>query len=369
MSPTASAGNARLTQRFLLIWIVVGFALTFCGAYFRQRMYSQNPDAFRTFIDEWTGYLSILPSIGILMLIHRHFPISNGRWPLRILGYCLLTLPLGALHTTLMNLSRSVLYPMIEGMGHYHMGDPLSRYLYEFSKEFLAFWFLLGLLEGINLYRSQQQQKIDALELEQRWQQSQLALLKQQLNPHFLFNTLNLISVSAYENPAFADRIIGKLSDLLRMSLDFGKTEWIPLRRELEFLDAYMEIMAARFEGRIQSHTAIPENLMDYLVPSLILQPLAENAVKHGMDASNQAIECNLFAHIDPKTNQLCLSYENSVLDGPPNEGKTSTGMGLNHLQERLKLLLKTPFTLHSGLENGTFRVRICLPANTSIPS
>ena len=103
-----------------------------------------------------------------------------------------------------------------------------------------------------------------------------------QLNPHFLFNTLHSISELVHEDAEAADRMIARLSDLLRRSLDTNEQE-VPLREELEFLGLYLEIERARFDERLTVSYAIPADLESAFVPNMILQPLVENAIRHGI--------------------------------------------------------------------------------------
>jgi sensor histidine kinase YesM len=123
------------------------------------------------------------------------------------------------------------------------------------------------------------------LELEARLSEANLKALKMQLQPHFLFNTLNSISSLTHENPDKADDMIGSLSQLLRATLEVSATNQIPLRRELEFVEHYLEIQQTRFGDRLRIDREIGPDVMETLVPPLILQPLVENALRHGIES------------------------------------------------------------------------------------
>lgn len=122
------------------------------------------------------------------------------------------------------------------------------------------------------------------LELETRLTQANLRVLKMQLQPHFLFNTLNAISSLIHENPQAADDMVGSLSQFLRTTLEVSAKNEVPLRAELEFLDRYLEIQQTRFGSRLRICRDVDSAVMDARVPPLILQPLVENAIRHGIE-------------------------------------------------------------------------------------
>ena len=121
-------------------------------------------------------------------------------------------------------------------------------------------------------------------QLATRLAQAQLQVLKMQIQPHFLFNTLHAISTLMHKDVESADRMIAQLSDLLRLTLESDGVQEVSLKQELEFLESYLEIEKTRFQDRLTIETKIAPETLDAQVPNLILQPLVENAVRHGIE-------------------------------------------------------------------------------------
>ena len=145
-------------------------------------------------------------------------------------------------------------------------------------------------------YRITQAEKLATAELQTKLAQAQLENLRLQVQPHFLFNTLNTISSVMYEDVRAADAMITQLSDLLRLTLRASRAHEIPLEEELEIARLYMDLMQKRFENKLRISYSIDPALKNSLVPQLILQPLLENSLRHGMAASNAAMEISITA-------------------------------------------------------------------------
>ena len=211
------------------------------------------------------------------------------------------------------------------------------------------------------LYQRVQERDRRTLELTARLSQAKLEALRLQLQPHFLFNTLNTISSLVHRDVDAADEMITNLSELLRLSLDVGEQE-VPLRRELEILDCYLAIEQARLGRRLRVERQIDEAALDGLVPSLVLQPVVENAVRHGLEP-----------RVAPGTITIRAERVADILrlvvtdDGPglkPADARTERrGIGLANTEARLRelhgpaarLVLREP-------PDGGVRVEIELP-------
>ena len=187
--------------------------------------------------------------------------------------------------------------------------------------------------------------------------------LRSQINPHFLFNTLNTIAATVRTDPTKARQTVLKLSNILRRLLQSGD-DLVPLRDELEFIDAYLDIERVRFgPEKLQIERQIDPNTLDMMVPSMLLQPLVENAIKHGISPKIEGGKIRISAHsVD---NHVVIEIEDDGKGVPEDRQQTilSSGIGLSNVHERLQVLFgqKYQFQLNSKADEGT-RIRIQIP-------
>jgi hypothetical protein len=189
---------------------------------------------------------------------------------------------------------------------------------------------------------------------------AQMRALRYQLNPHFMFNTLNSIaSLIASGQAAPAEQMVENLSDFLRAGLALDPAEDLTLERELELQSLYLAIEAIRFADRLQVEMDLPDALRDVRVPSLILQPLVENAVKHGVARSDEPVAVAIVARQEGE--RLILTVRNGVHGAPCKAG--GTGIGLINAVRRLELRYGEECDFHAGLENDhSFVVSFSIP-------
>jgi sensor histidine kinase YesM len=152
-----------------------------------------------------------------------------------------------------------------------------------FDYGLLTYWVILVISNALDYYRRYQEGELKASRLETQLAQAQLQALKMQLNPHFLFNTLNSISSLLHRNVEAADTMIARLGDFLRLTLENSGAQEVTLRQELEFLKHYLAIEATRYQDRLIVDIDVEQDTLDAFLPNLILQPIVENAIKHGI--------------------------------------------------------------------------------------
>jgi two-component system LytT family sensor kinase len=180
----------------------------------------------------------------------------------------------------------------------------------------------------------------ETAQLQSQLSQARLAALNAQLNPHFLFNTLHAVSSLVERDPRGVRRMIARLSELLRYTLSGGAENEVPLAQEISFLERYLEIMRIRFQGRLEVEVRVAESAADALVPNLILQPLVENAVKHGADKVAEPGRIEIEASRDGQRLVLSVSDNGPGLDSAEQaQRETEGGVGLENIRQRLQQL------------------------------
>jgi two-component system, LytTR family, sensor kinase len=207
------------------------------------------------------------------------------------------------------------------------------------------------------LYRERQRK---ANELHTELVTAKLETLKMQLQPHFLFNTLNTINALIHEDSEAADRMVTRLADLLRLTLYESRHE-VPLARELEFVSAYVDIQQIRFQNRLAVSFEVRGPLLGAQVPSLVLQPLVENAIRHGI--APRARAGNVWVRAQRDGDRLILEVEDDGVGLPPGGDVMVRGIGLANTRARLQQLYDVNYELLiRRRENGGTHVRISIP-------
>ena len=227
----------------------------------------------------------------------------------------------------------------------------------------LAYWSLVGVCQAITNFRRSQQRERRAAELEARLTSAKLQALRMQINPHFLFNTLNSIAALVYVNPRAADEMLGDLSELLRRSLDSMEEQEIPLAQELEFIGAYLSIEQKRFGERLRLEQSVPDELMKALVPALILQPLVENAIRHSIEPRREPGLISIEARQEDKQLHLIVRDDGKGLPSANSNNSGRRGIGLANTAARLQGLYGQDQSFSFGrAESQGCRVDIHLP-------
>ncbi len=229
-----------------------------------------------------------------------------------------------------------------------------------FPANIVYYWLLVGVGHGLEYYRRMRQRDAQNERLSRRLAQAELHLLKTQLHPHFLFNTLHAISALMHRDPKAADRMLARLSQLLRAALDYSGTQEVSLQEELEFLEPYVEIEKARLGDRLDFRAEVQPQVLDARVPHMLLQPLVENAIRHGI--APRAAPGQVVIRARGRRDMLDLE----VWDNGPGlaNGKSANGgLGLANTRARLEQLYGERFSFDpKNAPEGGFRVAITIP-------
>lgn len=242
---------------------------------------------------------------------------------------------------------------------HTFWGYLHQEFVFNFYFAELTYWVILTVLRGMDSRRHLRDERLRSAQLETQLAQSQLHAMRMQLQPHFLFNTLNAISALALAEPIRARRMIARLSDLLRLTLEERHSPLVPLSHELEFVRAYLEIQQERFRDRLQTRFDVADDTLHAAVPGMILQPLVENALRHGL--LDKTTPGNLLVRARREGAQLHLSVEDDGLGLPA--GGAVDGVGLGTTRERLRMLFEDGASLElRAREGGGTRAALRMP-------
>jgi two-component sensor histidine kinase len=304
----------------------------------------------------WEGS-SCLVATGVLLLQRRKVaalrPLLSQ--PLRWFGKQYAWLPLVALGFILgIYAVRHGVYALV-GLSYTHPSWPYLLF-YESVKVLLFATLWMGIIFGLESFASWRNERERLLEVQKHLAESQLAQLKSQLQPHFLFNALNTISSIMQVDVERADRLLTQLADLLRATLQAGRRDMTSLRDELALLRVYARIMEERFAGRASLEWRVAEDALEAEVPALLLQPLLENAYKHGVERSTEPVAIFLGAQRAGDQLEVVVRNGGSLTSAP------ETGIGLRNCRDRLAVLYGTAASLTLTEADGTVVARLSLP-------
>ncbi len=288
-------------------------------------------DTFRMTAPPALVWALLVPLIGVLAA---RYPL-HGRSALRgaathvglgvliVLGYTLACI--------------AVMYPF----GWFPFVEPLPKtvqlgFVYLLPTALLYYSLTLAVYHALAYYGGLQARSLQARELETRLARARLEGLRAQLHPHFLFNTLNAVSTLVTDDPPEAERMLARLGELLRLSLRDDAAQLVPLERELEVLELYVAIQRARFQDRLEVRVRVPESVRRVLVPQWILQPLVENAIRHGIGPAERPGRVEVTAEPVDGALRLCVSDDGL---GAPSADAVRERIGLANTRLRLRHL------------------------------
>jgi two-component system, LytTR family, sensor kinase len=311
-------------------------------------------------LTEWELWALLSPFI---LVLARHFYINRQNWRRTVAIHLLLGLGFSFIQLVMhAAVEQWTTWAWVPGT---QMTFSNSFYYLVTKKlhiNLLTYGVITGVSHAVEYYRRYQERERRTAQLEAQLSRAELHALRMQLHPHFLFNTLNTISALIHRDPRAADRMVARLGDLLRLTLDGQGIEEVPLKEELEFLAKYLEIEQTRFHDRLSVLMEIDPESLDARLPNLLLQPLVENAIKHGISARPGAGRIEISARRANSTLQLSVRDDGM---GLPADWQTcgQLGVGLANTRARLAQLYgaQHTFTL-ANIHGGGLEVAITIP-------
>jgi two-component system, LytTR family, sensor kinase len=334
---------------YLFAWTV--FGLFNFSRELTRRLYWHEQTHWRETLISWMMAVYIIAALTpVVLWLGRRWPMERQTWRTRAPLHLALSIVFSAVELALETVVFIQLGLLESLMKHsFLIGFPLLV-VAGFHENIITYWGILGIQSGLRYYRGFQERELHASELKAQLVRAQLSALKMQLQPHFLFNTLNAIMVLVRQQRGRqAEEMLARLSDLLRCVLEDVEAQQIPLRRELEYLRLYLSIEQVRFQDRLGIEISADDTALDAAVPHMGLQPIVENAVRHGIGrvAAPGTIRISAF-----RTEQTLMIR---VADDGPGLGAADLaagrGIGLANTRARLHQLYGDAASLK--VENG----------------
>ncbi len=324
--------------------------------------------AIRWDMTAWAVWVFFIP---LILWLSRRLRIERDNWHRSLPLYFSLGLILSVVKTLFPFLLNAIFVESFNETASW-----LSSKWYFLITDFLAalvfYCFVLAFGQALNYYRQYRKKELRASQLESQLARAELQALKMQLQPHFLFNTLHSISALQFEDVDTAQKMTARLGDFLRLTLDDDGRQVVSLKREVEFLKCYLDIERVRFGKRLTTTFEIEPPTLEAQVPNLILQPLVENAIKHGISTQAKAGLIRISARLENGKLRLEVADNGSGLpeNGACAKGFPKQGLGLANVRERLKQLygLNHDFELKQAPEGGML-VAVSLPLTIVDPA
>lgn len=358
--------------RYGLRWSVVFMAATFLGllssllAWQFTLSLGRTPTHWRTLVilNTTYWYLWALFTPAIIWLAQEFRFERQGLW--RALAVHLPSVVIFSLTHILTMTGVQWWFARQQGRGFDLWSEAQRSALLNFDWEMMTYWMIVGLSHAILYYRESRHRALRTAQLETRLVEAQLKALQQQLHPHFLFNTLHAISALMHRDVEAADRTLMRLSDLLRLTLENLGQQEIPLQAELDFLSKYLQIEQTRFADRLIVRFDVAPETLDTLVPNLILQPLVENAIKHGVSRKAGPGHIDISARRDG--DKLHMEVRDDGV-GLSEDALTALqkGIGVSTTRARLQHLFGADYRFEFHRQTSGLTVVVAIPWRTEL--
>jgi two-component system, LytTR family, sensor kinase len=338
--------------RYVLGWTIAGL-FYFSQARIQRSLSHDTTPWYLDFATWMSGMYICALLTPVIIWLGRRFPIRRHNWAPLVALHVLFSIAFSfvelALHSAVIEW-----FGLIPSLPRSYGTTFLALIGAAFQMNLATYWFILGISRVFRLYRQYQEQQQHALTLERnaaelktQLVEAQMSALKAQLRPHFLFNALNAVMVLVRQQKnRDAEETLTRLSDLLRAVLEDVEVQEVSLERELEFVELYLAIEQVRFQDRLRIRISAGPDARDAAVPHMLLQPVVENAIRHGIGRSSAAGKIDITAQRDGDTLRI------EVRDDGPGIGTPSpAGIGLSNTRARLRQLYGD--AAHLSLENA----------------
>jgi sensor histidine kinase YesM len=302
----------------------------------------------------------------IVVWLTNRFPLERGNWHRPVLIHVIAAPCVSLFHGLITTLLNPWVWPDMTSPETFRHAFKRSFFM-SLSDDIFIYWTIFFVVHGWMYYRRYRDRELRTSVLEAQLARAQLQALKFQLHPHFLFNTLNSVSELMHQDVRVAERVITRLSDLLRMTLENVGAQEVTLRDEFEFVKGYLEIEQTRFQDRLKVTFDIAPETLDARLPNLLLQPLVENAIRHGIAKSSQA--GLLWIRSEKKGDRMILSVRDNGpgLKSNGHSPAANFGIGLSTTRTRLEVLYGKNHSLSlNDLPEGGLEVRIDVPYHST---
>lgn len=353
--------------------ILVGLLLAALAALFLTSQWIVGPSGSNDPHAPWrlafTHYLIICSIWGVLALIPlrlaSRIELMRGHWIRDAILLLSLGLVLSLLHVVITSLGRAAFDSLSGNRPSAAFATVGAYFVRSLPSNMIIYLVIVSVIISIKANRKSHESALRAAELETQLKDAQLVMLTNQLQPHFLFNTLNAIASLVRESPAAAEEMVIRLSHLLRASLDSNGQHEVPLADELMLLQKYVDIQRARFAEKISVNLVAEDDCLEALVPAFVLQPLIENAIEHGFCQPTQGAEIVVSIQHAGEFLQVIVADNGAGWTGTPVE--ESGGTGIANTAARLKRLYGDCQRFSYGNRaQGGFRVELEVPYRTN---
>jgi two-component system, LytTR family, sensor kinase len=347
--------NLRRILIFTAGWIFLAFF--FSGFSYFSNLQGATPQPFewkRLFLTQGIIYSWAILS-PLIVFFAKRFRFEQQNWWRLLPAHFIAAVVFLLLHAAILVIFQIIVNPARVAENGGFLAHTLSFLMRGLVAELVMYCLLLSSIYVVDFYRRFQAEQLRSSELKAALASSQLNALKMQIHPHFLFNTLNSISALMHEDVKAADKMVARLGDFLRMTLENSGDREVSLKQEMDFVNRYLEIESVRFQDRLVVKMNIDPETLAARVPNLILQPIVENAIKHGI--SRQTDVGSLIISSKRHGDRLQIRVEDSGPGlQPSNEnGKGSNGVGIGLANTRARLA-------HLYEENYRFEIENAVP-------